>query len=382
MKRVLSAVRGFIRDTDKLLFFLCLAASAFGLLTVMSATRYRLSEGQRFSRDFSVMLLAVLLGVILALVISAMDYQVFSKLWLVIAAFCVLIMLTLFKFGTSPSYRTDARTWLPFGPVLFQPSELVKIGFILTFGVHLGKLRDKLNRLSSIAQLGVHALTPVILVVTTGDMGSALVFVIIAAVMLFVSGLHWGYFFGGIALFSACAPLVWTFILKPLQKNRLLALIYPELYPDIVYQPKLGLSAISRGGLTGQGLFKGTYTQAGTVPLSMNDMIFSAIGEELGLIGCLAALGLLTAIALRMIHVGKSSGELSANLICSGVAAMVVGQMIINVGMCLMLLPVIGITLPFFSAGGSSNLCVYLGVGLVLSIYRHGREKEAVSIRI
>lgn len=142
------------------------------------------------------------------------------------------------------------------------------------------------------------------------------------------------------------------------------------------------MTAIGSGGATGQGFLKGAYTQAGLVPESQNDMIFSVIGEELGFIGCIAALALLSFITIRILMIGRKSRERSTNLICSGMAAMILGQMIINVGMCLMLLPVIGITLPFFSAGGSANLSVYIGIGLVLSIYRHNCEQEAVNIRV
>ena len=142
------------------------------------------------------------------------------------------------------------------------------------------------------------------------------------------------------------------------------------------------MTAIGAGGITGQGLFQGAYTQAGAVPESMNDMIFTVIGEELGFVGCIAALALLCFICVRIILIGKKSRERSTNLICDGMAAMIIGQVVINVGMCLMLLPVIGITLPFFSAGGSSNLAVYIGIGLVLSIYRHNCDSGAVNIRV
>lgn len=382
MKKAFALLKSFLKETDKLLFSLCIAASVFGLLMVMSATRYSVSEGSLFSREFIIMLIAVAFGIVLALFISYFDYQIFTKLWPVIAVFGIGLMLLLFKWGTGPSSRPDAKTWLSIGPVNFQPSELLKIGFIITFGVHLEKLKEKINKFTSILQLGVHAMIPIFLVAVTGDMGSALVFMIITVIMLFVAGVHWGYFAGGLALAAAATPLIWTFVLKQLQKDRFLALLYPDLYPAIIYQQKYGMNAIGAGGVTGQGLFKGAYTQSGAVPESQNDMIFTVIGEELGFIGCIAALTLLTLITLRIIYIGRKSREQSTNLICSGMAAMIVGQMVINIGMCLMLLPVIGITLPFFSAGGSSNLCVYIGIGLVLSIYRHNCEQQAVNLRV
>ena len=382
MKKRLRSVQLFLKETDLLLLITCIVTSVFGLLMVYSATRHNLKEGQIFPRDFLIMLIAVVVGIALSLVISYFNYEVFTRFWIWIGAACIFAMVLLFWFGTGPSERPDVHTWLDFKIFSIQPSEFVKIGFIITFSVHLERLKDKLNKPLSILQLAVYAMIPTFLVLKTGDMGSALVFLVITAVMLFVAGLHWGYFLGGIALVAAAAPLVWTYVFSSIQKDRFLALIYPELYPSIIYQQERGMTAIGAGGITGQGLFQGAYTQAGAVPESMNDMIFTVIGEELGFVGCVAALALLCFICMRIILIGKKSRERSTNLICHGMAAMIIGQVVINVGMCLMLLPVIGITLPFFSAGGSSNLAVYLGIGLVLSIYRHNCDSGAVNIRV
>lgn len=382
MKKFLNSVKLFLHETDIWLLLGAVITSVFGLIMVYSATRHDLTEGQLFTREFLIMLIAVVLGIGLCLLISYFNYEVFTRFWLIIGAVCIVSLLLLFPFGTGPQARPDVHTWLDFKIFSIQPSEFVKIGFIITFGVHLDRLRDKINKPLSILQLGVHAAVPTFLVMETGDMGSALVFLVIAAVMLFASGVHWGYFLGGLALVGAAAPLVWTYVFSSIQKNRFLALFYPDLYPDIIFQQKYGITAIDAGGLTGQGLFHGAYTQGGTVPEAQNDMIFTAIGEELGFLGCILALGLLCFISIRILMIGRKSRERSTNLICSGMAAMIMGQTVINVGMCLMLLPVIGITLPFFSAGGSSNLGVYIGVGLVLSIYRHNCEQKAVNIRV
>ncbi len=382
MKKFLNAARLFFRETDKFLLFASIIASVFGLLMVFSATHCKVKEGDLFTRDFLIMLIAVVLGIGLCLVISYFNYEVFTRFWILIGVLCIAVLLLLFPFGSAPEARPDARTWLDFKIFSIQPSEFVKIGFIITFGVHLDRLRDKINKPLSILQLGVHALIPTFLVMETGDMGSALVFLVIAVAMMFAGGLHWGYFLGGLALVGAAAPLVWTYMFSSIQKGRFLALIYPELYPSTIYQQERGMTAIGSGGVTGQGFLKGAYTQAGLVPESQNDMIFSVIGEELGFIGCIAALALLSFITVRILMIGRKSRERSTNLICSGMAAMILGQMLINVGMCLMLLPVIGITLPFFSAGGSANLSVYIGIGLILSIYRHNCEQEAVNIRV
>ncbi len=383
MRKFLKTIKNFIKETDKILLLLCVFASTFGCVSVLSATHWSLSEGERFTRDFIVMCLAVVAGIIIALIISLIDYEFIMRISPLIGLFCILIMIITLLFGVGPEERPDAKTWLKIGNtgIFFQPSEIVKIGFIITFGVHIEKIKSKINHPLSILQLLVHALIPIGLVVISGDMGSALVFVIITVVMLFLSGIHWGYFLAGGLLLLASLPLVWVFVLDKIQKDRFLAIIYPELYPDIIYQQERGLVAIGSGGITGQGLFNGALTQIpNAIPESENDMIFAVIGEELGLIGCITALVVLTAIVVRIIRTGRHDKVGNTKIMCCGVAAMIAGQVIINIGMCLMLLPVIGITLPFFSAGGSSNLCLYFSIGLILSFYRYNQQRDLIHV--
>ena len=381
MRKVFKTIKNFIKETDKILLFLCVLASAFGCTSVLSATLWTVNDGTKFSRDFTVMALAVAVGIIIALIISLIDYEFIIKMAPLIGLFCIGIMVITLLFGVGPIERPDAKTWLKFGSIYFQPSELVKIGFIITFGVHLEKLKNNINHPFSIIQLGIHAIIPVALVIKSGDMGSALVFMIIAIAMLFVAGLHWGYFLAGGLLVIAALPLAWIFLLDNIQKERFLALVYPELYPDVIYQQQRGMTALGSGGITGQGLFNGTLTQTpNAIPEAENDMIFTVVGEELGLVGCFVALLLLTAIVTRIARTSKHDKVGNTKVMCYGVATMIAGQIIINVGMCLMLLPVIGITLPFFSAGGSSNLCIYIAIGLILSFYRYNQQRELIDV--
>jgi rod shape determining protein RodA len=177
-------------------------------------------------------------------------------------------------------------------------------------------------------------------------------------------------------------PLAWIFVLDNIQKTRILALINPEKYPDIIYQQERGLTAIGSGGITGLGLYNGPLTQTpNSIPEAENDMIFAVVGEEFGLLGCTVALLLLTSIIIRIIRTGRHDRIGNTKVMCYGVAGMIAGQVIINIGMCLMLLPVIGITLPFFSAGGSSNICLYFSIGLILSFYRYNQQREMIDFR-
>ncbi len=379
-------IKTALKETDFVLLLLCAFTSLYGILMVFSATRIDMEDGMLISRDARTMLLAVALGLFASVCISFVDYNLITKLYPFIGIVCVLLMLLLFipGVGVGPVERPDAKVWIEIKGtgLFFQPSELVKVGFIITFGMHLEMVQDKLTKFKHIIFLCIHGAVPVLLVIITGDLGSALVFMIIFIVMMYCAGVQLRYFIIALAGIMAGIPFIWSFIFSDIQKERFLALFYPDLYEDLLYQQNRGLEAIKAGGFTGQGLFNGTYTQAGIVPESENDMIFSCIGEELGFIGCLAALMLLLVIVIKIMFIGKKSKKTATSLMCYGMAAMISSQVIINIGMCMKLLPVIGITLPFFSAGGSSNICIYIGIGLILSIYRYDKEKEVINFRL
>ncbi|MGN0525968.1 MAG: FtsW/RodA/SpoVE family cell cycle protein [Acutalibacteraceae bacterium] len=382
MRKIFSNTKQFAHETNKLLLILIIAASIFGILMVHSATLWELEENQIISRDAVVMIIAAVGGIIITLIISAIDYELIMKLWPIIGAFCVGLMIITLLFGAAPESRPDAKSWLKFGSIYFQSSELVKIGFVITYSMHLELCKDNINKPLNILLLAGHALIPIGLVVLTGDMGSALVFVFITVALLYFAGLHWGFFVGGGLLAVAASPLIWLYVFDDYQRNRFLALLRPEEFVDESYQQLKGITALGSGGFFGQGLFHGTYTQNGIVPESENDMIFTVVGEETGFLGCFIALLLLFLIVYEMIKVGKNARDFSSQLACYGIATIIASQVLINIGMCTMLLPVIGITLPFFSAGGSSTLCLYIGIGLVFSIYRFNQSRQAVNFRL
>ncbi len=385
MQKFRSWFKLYFRETDKLLFFLCLCASVFGMLLVYSATKS--GSTTAIPPDLRTMLMAVGVGLLLCLLISFLDYEVIIRLWPLIALFCVLIMCTLFIWGVAPNARQDARSWLDLKVFYFQPSELVKIGFIITFAVHLDAVKDHVSKFKTVLLLGMHGLIPIGLVVATGDDGSALIFFLMFLGMMFAAGVHWGYFAAGFAAVAVAFPAIWAlgdkFILNQDQKNRFLAVLYPELYArSEAFQQNRGIGAIGSGQLFGQGLFDGSYTQSGAVPESENDFIFTVAAEEFGFIGAMAVLLLLAAIILRIVINGKRANDNASYLMCMGMASMLAAQTVINIGMVLQWLPVIGITLPFFSAGGSSNLCVYIGIGLMMSIYRFNQKTPAADFRL
>lgn len=368
-------IKKALRETDIILLLLCLALSVFGIIMVFSATY---DGATLLSRDGKVMILATIMGIAAALVISFIDYDIILKLWPVVGAASVILMLGLFVFGVSPDGRSDAFSWYRFGSLYFQPSEIVKIGFIITFSYHLSKVKNEISSLKNVFFLCVHAAIPILLVVVTGDMGSALIFIVMFIAMMFTAGVHWLYFPAGAAIVAAASPVIWLKVFDDIQRNRILALFNPEDFETEIYQQNQALKAISNGGFRGMGLFQGELSHSSLLPERQNDMIFSVVCEESGFIGAVILLGLFLLLAVKMVKVGKRSCNFAAELMCYGVAFMIIAQVVINVGMCTRLLPVIGITLPFISAGGTSVLCLYLAIGLVLSIYRssHGLGYE------
>lgn len=394
MKNFFRTIGTFIqktfKETDKLFLALCAVTSVFGILMVWSATLHSMPEARSIPRDAIIMGLSLALGLIACMILSFIDYEILMKLSPLIYIAGIGLMLLLIPFGVAPDNRTDAVSWFKLGPIFFQPSEILKIGCVITFATHLSKAKETdLNSFKNILLLGLHAAIPILLVIKpSGDIGSAIVFMLIFVSMMFAAGVHWGYFAAGGGLVAIALPLVWTFgerlgILEAYHKSRFLAVIYPDDYADdMAYQQLQGQRAMGSGGIFGKGLFKGDFTQTGSVPVSQNDMILSVIGEELGLMGILSVFSLLFLIIWRIISIGKRAKDTAAYLMCWGFAALIAWQAIINIGMAVGLLPVIGITLPFFSGGGSATLTLYLGLGVVLGIARSTRREKEFSMKM
>jgi len=322
---------------------------------------------------------ALVLGVVLYLLVSMVDLSEVVKKWKWLTMFNFgFILLLLTPFGRSDG--TGNRAWLKFPgfPVSIQPAELVKLTFILVLAYQLVWLKEHrdLKSVPSVAMLGVHLLALVgIYYKVSADMGSALVYIFIFACVAFAAGvaIRWfvmGLLGGGIAFF-----LLWEYDkVSSYMKERFYVVFHHDYDPQGVgWQQMRGLMALGGGKLTGEGYLHGTQTQssnAWSLPARHTDFIFCTIGEELGMIGCLLALALLTAIIVRCVLVARRAKSPLESYICVGIAAMLIFQTVINVGMCLFLVPVIGLTLPFFSYGGSSIVTLFLAMGMVSGIHK------------
>lgn len=363
-----------IKGTDFLTMFTALAASIYGLTLVYSASYSSLSDGKVISSDVRSMLVSVIGGFIISVILSNIDYDVISKFWPIVAAGCVGLMIFTFFFGVAPPSRPDSKCWIDLKIFYFQPSELMKVGFIISFSYHLDLVRDKINKIKTIIPLVIHGAIHVGLVILTGDAGSALIFLIMFIGMLFFARVNIGYFVAGFCAIFVGFAVAWkTGIINGIQRQRIVALFYPEQYADAMYQQTNGKIAIGSGGLFGQGFLQGNMTQSGAVPVNESDMVLTVAGEEFGFVGAIGALLILFFLVLRVMKIGIKARDNVGYLMCCGIAVMLFAQILVNVGMELSLLPCIGITLPLFSAGGSSSLCIYLALGIEYSVYRFSK---------
>ena len=371
MKHLLSALKKgmsrFFRTADMTLFILCVAASLCGLLLIASAARELPGGALRY---LAMQGAALMIGVAAFMLFSFVDIEHISALWKWIAAFNLLAILALIPFGVE---RGGNRAWIQWRFISIQPAEIVKLTFILLLACHMYALRDVLNRPLPMLSLAAHAFGYAVLVmVISNDMGSALVFLVIFIVMLIVAGarLWWFLIAGGAG--AALWPLFWNVVLRADQRARILIVYNPESDPlGKGWNLLQSMRAIAGGGLFGQGLFKGTLTQGsfGTLPAKWTDFIFAVCAEELGLIGCLLIVGLLTAIIVRCLYVCTRAKSPLSMLFCAGVVGWLFFQTFENIGMCLGLTPVIGLTLPFISYGGTSTMALFAAMGMVSGVY-------------
>ena len=370
MRIIFRRIADYIRECDKILYILFLVTTMYGCVAVLSTT-YR-NSGYSL-RDFYMQVFCMIIGTIAVIVISNFNYKNFCRFWPLIAIVGFIPVVLTFFIGFAPG-NTDDKAWLMLpGGISFQPSELLKICFIITFAYHCYRLGDNVKKFLHIILLCVHGIIPVALIHFQGDDGTALVFGLMFIGMMFAAGVPIRYFVIALSAVAIAAPFVYLFVMNDDQQARINALFFGAEgdYLNTLYQQWRGRVGMANGGLFGTGLFKGPLVQSDSIPEVWNDFIFTGIGEELGLVGCILVLVLLAAICIRILRIGFMANSKLGLVLCAGVFTMIFAQTVINIGMCLWLLPVIGVTLPLFSAGGTSLLCTYLGFAVVMSVYIH-----------
>lgn len=367
----------FLRNSfarlDKYVLLFSMLITAMSIITIFGAR-------ENFGTSKFVMQAAMtVVGLCAIIVIVNLDYRIFvDRYWMILWFVSVgLLAFTLIFGDTGAGDTTSAnKSWLTIIKIgsrsfMIQPSEFVKIAFIISFSKHLSMVKKTINKIKTLIPLAIHAGAIVGLILLSGDLGVALVYVGIIAIMLAFAGLSKWYFIGAIGAMVIIFPFLWDF-LSTYQQMRILVGFQPELDPSgYGFQPLLSLDAISAGGIFGRGINSGGFYEI--LPASHTDFIFSTYCEMFGFVGAVIFIVVLVLLVIRIINIAKNCRNEFGSFICIGIAGMFIVQSVMNIGMCLAMLPVIGITLPFMSAGGSSMLALWISMGFVHAISAHGK---------
>ena len=363
-----------LMEFDWFLFIITVGLAIFGIVMIYSATRTL-----HTNTNVIVQSGAMVIGCALMLATCFFDYEQLQNLIKPIYIFAVAILLLVLVFGVSGDW--GARSWIRFGSIGIQPSEIAKICFIVTFSYHLSKVHDDINKPLVILGLLLHIGVLVGLSLLQPDMGSALVFLFMFICLMFVAKLSYKYIIPISALGIASLPFIYKYVLSEYQQKRIQVFFNPDLDPlnrgYNVIQSKI---AVGSGQLWGKGYLQGTQNQMGYLPTKYTDFIFSVISEELGFIGAMIIVGALFLLIYKCFKTAKKADNAFGRYICVGVGAMMLFHVFENVGMCIGLMPVTGIPLPFISYGGTSLVVNMIAIGLVLSVSYHNKPRSVFDV--
>ncbi len=364
-----------LKRFDFILLFTTIILCLYGFLIIKSATMSQAMGSDRFLRTQTI---AFVLGLICALILVIIDYNLYGTFYLQIYALSNILLLYALINPVNASEWGDVRSWISIGPVVFQPSEVAKFGVIISLAKYIDLNKEHINEPLILSKILIFALLPVGLILLQPDLGTALVFIFFIAVMIFAGGIDYKYvavvLIIGLIL-AVIAIGAFFYIMKDYQVgdnyqfDRIVTFVYPELDPtDTGYQVIQSKTAIGSGLLYGRGLYKGVQNQLGYLPTKETDFIFAVIGEELGLIGGTFLLVLYAILLYRLIRIAKHTTSMFGSLIATGITAMLFFHIFENVGMTMGLLPVTGIPLPFVSSGGTFMLVNMVSIGLCLGV--------------
>ena len=371
MHQFIEEFKDFTKKGDWVLLILCLVTAGAGCIIIASATNAE-KFGDNNIKYIIIQLAAVMIGVFAYAFVSSIDVDFISEHRTALVAFNIILLLLLIPFGTDNN--TGNRSWLDFKilPVMIQPAEICKITYILIMASVMASHQNDISSVPAVMHMVLHLGILVGLnMVLSGDAGVSLIFVFIFIGMAFAGGVSLWWFLLAFGVIAVAVPFAWP-LLGTYQQERIMVLIDPTFDAQGIgarYHSKINLLSLTGGGLTGQGLFNGNRTQGGNLFAQHTDYIFSSIGEELGFFGCLAIMLLELLIIARCIQVGSRCPDYMRRLVAYGAASSMMFQLMINVGMCIGVMPVIGLTLPLVSYGGSSVVTIFAMLGLVSGSY-------------
>ena len=352
-----------LKRCDHFILGSSLGLSMLGLISITSITR---NSEPFLSGEVFIQSAALIIGISAAAVILMMGYRYFTDPEIPIYVFSILLLLLVYVPGLGTSVN-GSRSWIYFGALSFQPSEIVKISFILLMASYLSRSKTSLSGIRGLISTALYGL-PFILLVTKEDFGSGCVFCAIWLFMVFCSGLEVKMIGRLVLTFAALLPMLY-FFLADYQKDRVDAFLHPgDLDLPGNYQVWHSKVAIGSGGLCGKGWMEGTQSHLGFLPVPESDFIFAATVEELGFIGGLIIILLFAVLIFHSLEVSRFAKDLQGALTGAGLVGMFLFQTFENLAMTMGIMPVTGITLPFMSYGGSSMVSAWTGIGLLLSV--------------
>jgi rod shape determining protein RodA len=351
----------YLRNFDYVLLVTIIIMIVFGITMIASATRDVASLADRVSSQ----ILFSIVGVGVVFVVAALDYRLLTSTYLWIYGIIVLLLAVVGLLGTEG--EAGAQSWVNLGVAGFQPSELAKMLLIIVLAQQLANNAERIEKLSTVLSSLAFVFIPVFFIFIQPDLGITVLVLVVWFVMVWAAGMRWEH----IALFIIVAlivtPLLWS-QMEDYQRSRITTFVNPESDPDAFFNINQALTAIGNGGLLGRGYMQGSQVQLRYLRVRHTDFIFAVIAEELGFVGAMAVLVLMTVAVLRILRAARLSHDMAGSLICYGVATVIFFQTLVSVGMNVQLLPVTGLTLPFISSGGSSLVTLLFGIGLVESV--------------
>ncbi|MPW26596.1 rod shape-determining protein RodA [Alkalibaculum sp. M08DMB] len=360
----------YIKKIDFTLLFVVLTLFTIGLVAIRTATNIdNFVAGD--SSDYMIkQMLAFAIGTVGMIILMSIDYQMLGQYWIHIYVLCLLLLMTVWIPGLGVANKNALR-WINLGFVELQPSEIVKIGFIVVFAKLLDKRKEKLNKITDILILIAFIVPFLILIAAQPDLGQSLIFIVISAGMIFTAGLSMKYIYGAIVGVAVGVPLLWNFYMLDYQKHRIITYLNPTLDPlGEGYHTIQSITTIGSGGVLGKGFSaENTMTNLNYLPAQWTDFIFSVIAETTGFVGASIVVIILGLFLFRLIKDAREAKDEYGTLIIVGVFFMFLFQIFENIGMTMGIMPITGITLPFLSYGGSSLMTNLMAVGLVLNVY-------------
>ena len=366
MKRFRNLIWNIFHKGDMILLALCVIATIFGIIMISAVMGEESS-----TRNMTIQIIALFGGIILYLFFTAFDIEILTGQRILLFVFNFLFIGMLLVFGIEGDSGNKSWLQIPFLPFNIQPAEFCKVTYVIVLAKTMSINQTRLHSPIVFLKLLFHALSLTgFNLIISGDMGVSLIYLFIFITMVFLGGVKMRWIALLLIATAAISPFLWRYVLDDYMKERIMAIIDPSIDPTgwgVLWQTTMNKKTLMAGGLTGLGLYNGKYSD-GDLPARHTDSIFSAVGEQLGFFGCIAVLIVLLAIVIRIFYIAIKTEDYTNHLICIGIGSMLLFQIMINIGVCLGIVPVIGLALPFISYGGSSILSSFIAMGIVSGI--------------